>query len=87
MKAKSNKMTVITVAIAVAVVVIIALWLNTKVDVNIEDGKMNLSADKNKQQDVVLVKEIDKSKVDIENRKDQNINVEGVKNDSDVKIK
>ncbi len=85
MKKSNNKM--IVTVIAIAVVVIIALWLTTQVNVNIDDGKLSLSADKNKQQDEVTVKDINKSQVDVENRKDQNIHVEGVTNESKINVK
>jgi hypothetical protein len=47
---------------------------------------VNLSSDKNSK-DKVAVEDINKSKVDIENRKNQDIDVKKVSDGSDVKIK
>jgi hypothetical protein len=71
----------------IAVVVIVALWLTNKVEVTVNDGGVNLSADKNPQKDKVSVEDIEKSKVDIENRKDQDVTVKKVTDGSDVKVK
>lgn len=70
----------------IAVVVIVALWLTNKVEVLVNKSGVNLSADKNTK-DKVAVEDINNSKVDIENRKNQDIDVKKVSGGSDVKIK
>lgn len=70
----------------IAVVVIVALWLTNRVEVTVNKSGVNLSSDKNSK-DKVAVEDINKSKVDIENRKNQDVDVKKVSDGSDVKIK
>lgn len=71
----------------VAVVVVLALLLAKKVGFKITDQGVSLTTDKNPDKDTATVKQVDRSKVDIETRKDQHIEVEGITGGSDVKIK
>lgn len=75
------------IAAIIAVVVIVAIWQAKKVDLTMGSDGIALSVDKNNQKDKVSVEEVAKSKVDIENRKDQDISVKKVADGSDVKIK
>lgn len=77
----------VIIATVIAVVVIVALLLAKRVGFSLTKGGVSLSADKNNDKDTVSVKKINKSSVEVENRKDQNVDVEDVSNSSNVKIK
>ena len=75
----------IVTVIAIAVVLIVALFLTKKV--GFKWDKLSLSADKNPNKDKVSIKRISNSKVNIENREEQIIELEDVSENSDVKVK
>jgi hypothetical protein len=79
--------TIYMIAGVIAIVVIVALLLAKKVGFKLNKDSLSLFADKNKDKDTVSTKGIKKSKVDIKNREGQDINVEDVSDDSDVKIR
>jgi hypothetical protein len=76
----------IKIAAIIAVVVILALWLNNKVEIKLNKENVSLSTEKNSGKDTVGVKRIEKSKVGIQNREGQNVEVEDVKDSSEVKV-
>jgi hypothetical protein len=63
----------------------LAIYLAKRVTASLSKNGLEIATDK-VSRDSVTVKEIEKSKVDIKNRKGQNVHTESVKNDSDVKI-
>jgi hypothetical protein len=77
----------VMIAAIVAVVIICALWKFRIVNFKATADGLGLSANKNPEKDKVSVKNVTKSEVDIENREGQDIEVEAIKEDSNVKIK
>lgn len=76
------------IAAVIAVVIIVALLLAQKVGFKLTGKGVSLSTDKNKPKDLTSVEKIkEKSKIDIETREGQDINVKDVSDHSDVKIK
>lgn len=74
----------IETAAIIAIVLLIALVIARRVGFKLDNSSLSLFASK---KDNVTVQDINKSKVNIENRDGQDINVKNVSNDSDVKIK
>jgi len=68
----------------IAIVVIIALWLAKTVGIKVDKTSLNLFASK---KDTVVVEDIKKSEVDIQNRDNQDVSVKKVSEDSNVKIR
>jgi hypothetical protein len=84
MNADNNMLVVVGI---IAMVVIAALFLAKKVGFKLTNEGVSLSANKNKDKDSVKVKQVQQSTVEVENRPDQNIEVESISGGSDIKIK
>jgi hypothetical protein len=74
----------VKIAAMIAVVVITALALAKTVGFKFDKDGVSLSANN---KDTVSVKTIDKSAVEVQNRDGQDVNIEGVSNDSKVNVK
>ena len=68
----------------IAIVVVISVCLAKKIGLKVDKESLSFFASK---QDNVTVEDIEKSKVDIENRDRQDVSVKKVSDNSDVKIK
>ena len=77
---------IVGIAALVVVVVAIVFFTNLKADIS-QQGGFRLEGNKRADRDAVSVTGIDKSKVDIENREQQDVTVGDVSNDSDIRIR
>ncbi len=66
-------------------VIAIAVIVSKNVNANISKNGFGITSDKKDTKDNVSIKKLRRTKGDIKNRKDQNINVQDVE-DSDIKI-
>jgi len=76
---------ILILGLSALIVIIIALFLTRKVKASLSKKGFELTADKVKEN--ITVAKIQRSKIDLKNREGQNINVEDVKENSDIKIR